>query len=111
MGILINVFGVILILLGAIFLIGFQGQIGRLIIGILLVGGGILLLASSRMRPRQTTFVQKVDLTGDISTQEVKCKNCGSTLSNKSVAVRAGAVFISCEFCGTQYQLEEAPKW
>jgi len=50
-------------------------------------------------------------LTGDISTQELKCKNCGSTLTNKSVAVRAGAIFISCEFCGTQYQLEEAPKW
>jgi hypothetical protein len=111
MGILINVFGVILILLGLIFLIGFQGQIGRLVIGILLVGGGVLLLAASRLRPRQTTFVQQLHFTGDITPQELKCKNCGSTLSNKSVAVRAGAVFISCEFCGTQYQLEEAPKW
>ena len=111
MGILTNVAGGILVLLGLIFLIGFQGQIGRLIIGVLLIAGGVLLFASSRLRLRQTTIVQKVDLTGDISAQELKCKNCGSTLSNKSVAVRAGAIFISCEFCGTQYQLEEAPKW
>jgi len=25
--------------------------------------------------------------------------------------VKAGAIFISCGFCGTQYQIEEAPKW
>jgi hypothetical protein len=111
MGILINIFGGILVLLGLIFLIGFQGQIGRLIIGVLLIAGGVLLFAASRMRPRQTTVVQKIDLTGDISTQELKCKNCGSTLTNKSVVLRAGAIFISCEFCSTQYQLEEAPKW
>jgi hypothetical protein len=111
MGILINVFGGILVLLGLIFLIGFQGQIGRLIIGILLIAGGVLLFAASKLRPRQTTLVQKVELTGDISAQELKCKNCGSTLSNKSVTLRTGAIFISCEFCGTQYQLEEAPKW
>ncbi|MCI0411256.1 hypothetical protein L0222_00475, partial [bacterium] len=76
-----------------------------------LMAAGVVLFLSSRLRPKQTTFVQKVDLSGDISAQELKCKNCGSTLTNKSVAVRAGAIFISCEFCGTQYQLEEAPKW
>jgi hypothetical protein len=111
MGILINIFGVILILIGGIFLIGFQGQMARLIIGLVLIAGGILLFASHKLRPRETTFVQKVDLTGDISAQELKCKSCGSTLTNKSVTVRAGAIFISCEFCGTEYQLEEAPKW
>jgi hypothetical protein len=111
MTVLINVFAVLLGMLGLLFVIGFQGQTGRLIIGLVLMGAGGLLVAVSRMRPKQTTVVQKIDLTGDISTQELKCKNCGSTLTNKSVQVRAGAIFISCEFCGTQYQLEEAPKW
>jgi hypothetical protein len=111
MGVVINVFAVMLALLGCLFVIGYQGQSGRLLIGLILIGAGIVLFVSSRLRPKQTTLVQKVDLTGDISTQELKCKNCGSTLTNKSVAVRAGAIFISCEFCGTQYQLEEAPKW
>jgi uncharacterized membrane protein YfcA len=111
MGVLINVFGVILALLGALFIIGYQGQIGRLIIGIVLIAAGAILFLTVRLRPKQTTVIQKVDLTGDISAQELKCKNCGSTLTNKSVTVRAGAIFISCEFCGTQYQLEEAPKW
>ena len=111
MSILLNVFAVLLGLLGLLFIIGFQGQTGRLIIGIVLCAAGGLLVVVSRMRPKQTTVVQKIDLTGDVSTQELKCKNCGSTLTNKSVTVRAGAIFISCEFCGTQYQMEEAPKW
>jgi uncharacterized membrane protein YfcA len=111
MTILINVFAVLLAMLGCLFVIGYQGQIGRLIIGIVLIGAGVVLFATTKLRARETTVVQKIDLTGDISTQELKCKNCGSTLSNKSVSVRAGAIFISCEFCGTQYQLEEAPKW
>ena len=111
MTILINVFAVVLAMLGCLFVIGYQGQIGRLIIGLVLIGAGVVLFATTKLRAKETTVVQKIDLTGDISTQELKCKNCGSTLSNKSVSVRAGAIFISCEFCGTQYQLEEAPKW
>lgn len=111
MTIVINIFAVLLALLGSLFIIGYQHQIGRLVIGLILIGGGILLFASTRLRPKQTTMVQKIDLTGDVSAQELKCKNCGSTLTNKSVSLRAGAVFISCEACGTEYQLEEAPKW
>jgi hypothetical protein len=111
MSIIVNVFAVLVALLGLLFVIGFQGQTGRLMIGLILIGAGALLFVVSRMRPTQTTFVQEIDLTGDIAAQELKCKNCGSTLTNQSVDVRAGAIFISCEFCGTQYQLEEAPKW
>jgi predicted RNA-binding Zn-ribbon protein involved in translation (DUF1610 family) len=113
MTIVLNVFAVLLAILGCLFVIGSQGQMGRLVIGLVLFGGAILLFFAARMRPKQTntTVVQKIDLTGDISAQELKCKNCGSTLTNKSVTVRAGAIFITCEFCGSQYQLEEAPKW
>jgi hypothetical protein len=111
MSLLVNLFGVVLVLLGLLFIIGFQHQIGRLVIGIVLVAGGIILFATQRLRPKETTMVQKIDLSGDVAAQELKCKNCGSTLTNKSVTVRAGAIFISCEFCGTQYQLEEAPKY
>jgi hypothetical protein len=111
MAILIYIFAAILILLGSIFIIGYQGIHGRLITGAVLIAGGILLIVTGRLRPKHTTVVQKIDLTGDVSAQELKCKSCGSTLSNKSLSVQAGAIFISCEFCGTQYQLEEAPKW
>lgn len=111
MAILIPIVSVLLGLLGILFVIGYQHQVGRLVIGVVLIGAAILLWATTRLRPKETTLVQKIDLSGDISAKELKCKSCGSTLSNKSVDVRAGAIFIHCEFCGTEYQLEEAPKW
>jgi hypothetical protein len=111
MNVVISIVSVILGLLGLLFVVGWQHQVARLVIGCVLIGAGILMFAMMRLRPKETTIVQKIDLTGDISAQELKCKSCGSTLSNKSVTVKAGAIFISCEFCGTQYQLEEAPKW
>jgi Zn finger protein HypA/HybF involved in hydrogenase expression len=107
----ITALSVILGMLGLLFVIGSQGQVGRLLIGALLLAAAIALMAALRLRPRTTTFVQKIDLTGDVSAQELKCKSCGGTLTNESVAVRGGAIFISCEFCGTEYQLEEEAKW
>ena len=109
--VLISVVSVLLGLLGLLFVIGWQHQVARLVIGGVLIAAAILMFAALRLRPKQTTIVQKIDLTGDVAAQNLKCKNCGATLSNKSVTVQAGAIFISCEFCGTQYQLEEAPKW
>ena len=111
MSILINILSVVLGLLGALFVIGSQGQIGRIVIGVILIGAGIVLYSTTRLRAKQTTVVQKIDLTGDISTQEMKCKNCGGTLTSKSITVKAGAIFVVCEYCGSSYQLEEAPKW
>lgn len=103
MALLIHVFSFLLLVSGILFIVGYQQQTVRLIIGLVLIAGGFLLLATMRLRPKDNTFVH--------STQELKCKNCGSTLTNKSVTVRAETIFISCKFCGTQYQLEEAPKW
>lgn len=111
MSILINILSVVLGLLGALFVIGSQGQIGRIVIGVILIGAGIVLYATTRLRAKETTVVQKIDLTGDVSTQEMKCKNCGGTLTSKSITVKAGAIFITCEYCGSSYQIEEAPKW
>ena len=111
MSILINILSVVLGLLGALFVIGSQEQIGRIVIGVILIGAGIVLYATTRLRAKETTVVQKIDLTGDISTQEMKCKNCGGTLTSKSITVKAGAIFVVCEYCGSSYQLEEAPKW
>ncbi|MCZ7670364.1 MAG: hypothetical protein M5U34_26000 [Chloroflexi bacterium] len=32
-------------------------------------------------------------------------------LSEKSISVEAGAIFVNCEYCGASYQFEEKPKW
>jgi transcription elongation factor Elf1 len=46
-----------------------------------------------------------------VKLQDLTCRSCGATLSQKSLQVQAGAVFVHCEYCGAAYQLEEQPKW
>jgi len=106
---------VILALLGLLFLIaaGQSNAVVRIAIGLVLLAaaGGLVVLV--RLKPIQQTHVHqmKVDLAGDTSLEKMLCKQCGAELSSKSVKIAAGAVFVDCEYCGSQYQLEEAPKW
>jgi len=94
---------------------------GRLIVGgcstgiglALIVLAGILFYRGWRDRRAEqpTTVIQKIDLTGDLTLERLKCQSCGATLGKDNITVRAGAVVVSCPFCGTSYEIEEAPKW
>jgi len=59
----------------------------------------------------KVTVQQKLDLSGDVRLEELHCRSCGAALDPKSVAVRAGAIFVTCPYCEAAYQVEEAPKW
>ena len=98
---------------GVMFVVGAQGQALRVVVGVVLLvaAGALIYLTRIRPQPSQTTLVQKIDLSGDVSLQEIECRACGATLSEKSIDVKAGAVFVNCEYCGAAYQLEEEPKW
>jgi DNA-directed RNA polymerase subunit RPC12/RpoP len=70
----------------------------------------IVLLQLFRPAPPEQ-IVQKIDLSGDIQMAKIKCKNCGADLDKESISVREGAIFISCPYCGSTYQMVEEPKW
>lgn len=99
--------------LGIVFVAGSQGSILRIIVGVIffVCAGAMVWLALHKPKPSVTTIVRKIDLSGDVSLQDLKCHSCGGSLGKESVAVKAGAVFINCQYCGAAYQLEEAPKW
>ncbi|NLS91110.1 MAG: hypothetical protein GXX96_02880 [Planctomycetaceae bacterium] len=102
---------VLLGLLGFVFVVGAQGQVMRMVVGVVLwVAAGALVWLARKM-PQTTNIVQKIDLSGDVHLESMTCRSCGGTLSKKSVTVSAGAVFVNCEFCGATYQIEEEPKW
>jgi len=113
MKIVFYAFALVLAVLGLIFLVGSQGLAGRLVVGGVLLAAAIALVVAASWRPRteQRTFVQKVELSGDVSQQALVCKSCGAAIGQDSVTVRAGAAFVTCRYCGAGYQLEEAPKW
>ena len=99
--------------LGFMFLVGSQGQILRLIVGGVLIAAGIALAYVARQRPApsQTTTVQQIDLSGDVSLEEFRCQSCNAPLSEEMVSVKGGAIMVECGHCGSTYQLEEEPKW
>lgn len=107
----------VLILFGVLFILatfGATGQLYMLIIGIILlaIAFGIIWLASRQTKAAgsdQVTY--KVDLSGDVNLETLKCRQCGGTLTSENVKMVAGAPVVTCPFCGTTYQLTEEPKW
>ena len=98
---------------GLIFLIaaGQSNVAPRVIIGIVLLGAALFFIFLARSKAPKIELVQRIDLSGDVSVEEMRCQACGATLDSDSVKVEAGAIFVSCPYCGTSYQLEEEPKW
>jgi DNA-directed RNA polymerase subunit RPC12/RpoP len=109
----------ILILFGILFIwatFSPEGEIGWLFIGIISVGIGLGVIALIKFRepkPAQPPqeIIQKIDLSGDIEMETLKCQKCGGELQKDSISVKQGAVFISCPYCGSAYQMVEEPKW
>jgi len=108
------------ILFGCLFLLAAtspqnQSKGGTFVVGLILIGIGLAIIFAIKLREpkpvQQVEVTQKIDLTGDVKLEEMKCKSCGAALSKDSVVLKEGAIFVSCPYCKTSYQVEEAPKW
>jgi hypothetical protein len=99
--------------LGFIFLIGSQGQLSRLVIGLVLLVAAAVIVYLGRMvvAPKEVSTTQKIDLSGDVSLEEFRCRSCNAPLSKEQIDVKAGAILVECAHCGATYQVEEEPKW
>ncbi len=106
--IVLAVSGAVTIFFGLVFLIG-----GRPVSGAVILLTGVFLLWTGLRKPRTRDVIvkQELELTGDVTLENMKCRQCGGTLSSDNASVRAGTVFVSCPYCHSEYQLEEAPKW
>ena len=102
-------------ILGLVFVIASAdgNTVTRLIAGLVMlaVGAWLLRLGTVRRKSLPVVVSQQVHLSGDVDIQELQCTKCGGGLSSENLTVRAGAVFVSCPFCGAEYQVEEEPKW
>jgi len=100
-------------LLGLIFLIasGQGNTLPRMIIGLVLIATAVVIGAIVRAKLPEQRIIQQIDLSGDVSTEQLTCKACGAPLSKENITVKAGAIIVDCPYCGTSYQLEEEPKW
>jgi len=115
--IILFVIAAILIFFGVIFLLSISanGDVSLLwYAGAFLLIAFILIFFAARMKkPTEevTNVTLNIDLPGDVTMESIKCKSCGSPLSEKDVKMVNGAPMVTCSSCGTTYQLTEEPKW
>jgi hypothetical protein len=117
MKILVSLFAMGFILLGLLFLVAaFHPQANmaaRVIIGAVLLGAGALMIYLVQMRPNveNITIQHTLDAPGELKIKEMKCRQCSGALSRENMKVSEGGITVACPYCGSTYQIEEAPKW
>ncbi|NLH51117.1 MAG: hypothetical protein GX444_21285 [Myxococcales bacterium] len=114
-------FTVLFILLGLIFLLATgsaqnTNKSQDLTLGLILLAIGIgLLVLVLKFLPAtkvEHTVIQRVELTGKIDLNQIKCRNCGGSLAAESLKIAGdGTVVASCPYCGTTFHVTEEPKW
>ena len=93
-----------------------EGEGGWILVGVISVAIGLGIIALIKFRepkPAQAPqeIIQKIDLSGDIELETLKCQKCGGELQKDSISIKEGAIFIDCPYCGSAYQMVEEPKW
>jgi hypothetical protein len=112
------IFAVIMILLGVLFILGsFDPTTGgggtQLLEGLIMVVIGFVAIYFAARKPASdtTNVTMKIDLSGSVSMDTIKCKSCGGTITKNDITMVAGAPMVTCPYCHTSYQLTEEPKW
>ncbi len=100
--------GLVLIFFGLVFVIG-----GRPVPGMVMIASGMFLIVYGLRKPktRDVVIKRELELSGDVKLENMKCRQCGGTLSSENLSFRAGTIFVTCPYCHSEYQIEEAPKW
>lgn len=110
----------VLILIGVLYLWSIpaagSGQIvSRLVVGVVSLAIGVVIIWVIRTRGpapiQQITQQVELDMPGDVTVEKLKCQNCGGELGKDDISLVQGAVMVKCPYCGSTYQLTEAPKW
>lgn len=78
---------------------------------LILVGGAWMVVAAQRGTKTEIVQQVKIDLPADTKIEQMTCRNCGGALKPENIKMVMGAPVVECPFCGTSYQLTEEPKW
>ena len=110
--------GIVLLLLGFIFLIGSDGLLFNIIAGLVMIIVGCLFFLivyrlehAKAAQPKLVSQTVKVDLSGEKTLKNLKCRDCGAELSEREVGMISGGIIVKCSYCNSVYELEEQPKW
>ena len=113
---------ILMILFGVLFVIGStddevqaSGQLGLWCgVGVVLIVVGLAIIGFAwwqKRKEQKIEITQRIELTGDLEMEKLKCEQCGGPVDKKSISVEGGAITVHCPYCGSVYQISEEPKW
>ena len=107
---IVYVIAAVLFFFGLIFTISFNLGTIYLIEGLVLIGAAAGLLLAVRER-KPVEIRQTVNVTGPVKGTYVKCPNCGASVDPMTAKVIEGKPYVTCDHCGTRFELTEEPTW
>jgi predicted RNA-binding Zn-ribbon protein involved in translation (DUF1610 family) len=79
--------------------------------GILFLVGAAVLAVVWYMNRKNTTIVQRLEVSGQMKAATIKCPNCGGNIAANQIQINQGVPYAKCPYCGTTFEVTEEPKW
>ena len=107
---IVYIIAAVLVFFGLVFIISVNLGTIYLVIGLVFIGIAAGLLIAVRDR-KPIEIKQTVNVTGPIKGTYVKCPNCGANVDPMTAKVIEGKPYVTCDHCGTRFELTEEPMW
>ena len=107
---IVYVISAVLVFFGLVFMISVNLGTIYLVEGLVFIGVAAGLLLAVRER-RPVEIRQTVNVTGPVKGTYVKCPNCGASVDPMTAKVIEGKPYVTCDHCGTRFELTEEPTW
>ena len=102
----------ILLFIGLLFAWASSVQYAETRLGVALISvASALIILYLLQRGKPGEIVQRVELSGPVKAQEIRCPNCSALLDLEKVKVVDGIPTIKCPYCGRSFEVTEKPKW
>ena len=99
----------VLLFFGIIFALASVYAPSRLIVAALLFGVGFVIAYYITRKPK--TIIQKLELSGRMSTVALKCPNCSASVNADQIKIVSGVPYVTCPYCKQTNEIVEEPKW
>ena len=57
------------------------------------------------------TIIQRLEVSGEMKAAQIKCPNCGGSISANEIKIISGVPYVKCPYCGITFEVTEEPKW
>ena len=89
-----------------------QATLTRLLTsGILFVIGVTIIVGIHYTTRKPKTVIQRLEVSGRMKAASIKCPNCGASVDPNQIKIVSGVPYATCPYCGTPFEVTEAPKW